>query len=68
MLFLLFEGRLIYIERYDMQINEKLLIANLGGLVQGLRVTLMYINGLAKGTDSDNVRHSGPNIHLLHHH
>ena len=31
-----------------------------GGLVQGLRVTLMHINGLAKGTDSDNVRHSGP--------
>ena len=31
-----------------------------GGLVQGLRVTLMYICSLAKGTDSDNVRHSGP--------
>ena len=37
-----------------------------GGLVQGLRVTLMYINGLAKGTDSDNVRHSGPDTSLSH--
>ena len=39
-----------------------------GGLVQGLRVTLMYISicGLAKGTDSDNVRHSGPDIHVSH--
>ena len=37
-----------------------------GGLVQGLRVTLMYICSLAKGTDSDNVRHSGPDIHLSH--
>ena len=36
------------------------------GLVQGLRVTLMYICSLAKGTDSDNVRHSGPDIHLSH--
>ena len=24
----------------------------------------MYINGLAKGTDSDNVRHSGPDTSL----
>ena len=37
-----------------------------GGLVQGLRVTLMYTCSLAKGTDSDNVRHSGPDIHLSH--
>ena len=37
-----------------------------GGLVQGLRVTLMYINSLAKGTDSDNVRHSGPDTSLSH--
>ena len=37
-----------------------------GGLVQGLRVTLMYINGLAKGTDSNNVRHSGPVTSLSH--
>ena len=37
-----------------------------GGLVQGLRVTLMYICSLAKGTDSDNVRHAGPDIHLSH--
>ena len=29
-----------------------------GGLVQGLRVTLMYINGLAKGTDSDKVNNA----------
>ena len=29
-----------------------------GGPAQGLRVTLMYINGLAKGTDSDNVNNA----------
>ena len=37
-----------------------------GGLVQGLRVTLMYTCSLAKGTDSDNVRHSGPDTNLSH--
>ena len=31
-----------------------------GGLVQSFRVTLMYTCSLAKGTDSDYVRHSGP--------
>ena len=36
------------------------------GLVQGFRVTLMYINSLAKGTDSDNIRHSGPDTSLSH--
>ena len=37
-----------------------------GGLIQGLRVTLMYISSLAKGTDSDNARHSGPDSSLSH--
>ena len=41
-------------------------IVHPGGLVQGLRVTLMYICSLAKGTDSDNVRHSGPDTSLSH--
>ena len=37
-----------------------------GVLLQGLRVTFMFICSLAKGFDSDNVRHSGPDIHASH--
>ena len=33
-----------------------------GGIVQGLRVTLIYICGLAKGTDSDNAGTQDRNI------
>ena len=34
----------------------------LAGLKEGLRATHMYICSLAKGTDSGNVSHSGPDI------
>ena len=51
MLFWLFEGRLIHIERYDMQINVKLLIAT-NGWINGWTKLLYYTD--AKNASENN--------------